>query len=78
MVMRNAGRDPAAVRLDLRVARSFRYSSGGLFVIAGNVANLFNRANFENVNGVVTSPSFGMAKRAGLPRRINVAASFSF
>jgi hypothetical protein len=78
MVMRNAGRDPAAVRLDLRVARSFRYGTGGMFVIAGNVANVFNRANFEGVNGVVTSPSFGVPKRAGSPRRVNLAASFSF
>lgn len=78
MVVRNAGRDPAAMRLDLRVARSFRYRTGGMFVVAGNVENVFNRANFEGVNGVVTSPSFGMAKRAGLPRRVNLAASFSF
>jgi hypothetical protein len=39
---------------------------------------VLNHANFEGVNGVITSPTFGLPKRAGLPRRVNLAASFSF
>jgi hypothetical protein len=75
---RNFGRDPAMLRLDLRVARSFSSPTGASFVVAANVENLLNHANFEGVNGVVTSPSFGQPKRAGTPRRVNLAASFSF
>jgi len=75
---RNSGRDPAMVRFDVRVARAFRYRAAGSFALAVNVENVFNRANFEALNGVVTSPSFGLPKRAGSPRRVNLAASFSF
>ena len=78
IVARNAGREPALLRVDLRVARAFAYRTGASFVVAANFENLFNRANFEGVTGVVTSPMFGQPKRAGQPRRINLAASFSF
>jgi len=77
MITRNAGREPFTGRLDLRVARAFRRSKATL-VLAANVENLLNRANFEGVNGVITSPSFGTANRAGLPRRVYAAAGFSF
>ncbi len=77
IVTRNAGREPAMVRLDLRVSRAFRATAGS-FVVAANVENVFNHANLEGVNGVVTSPSFGLAKRAASPRRVNFAASYSF
>ena len=78
MVTRNAGREPLAVRLDLRVARAFKYSTNGALAVAASVENVSNRPNFEGFNGVVTSSSFGTAKRAGAPRRVNVAAGFSF
>jgi hypothetical protein len=78
MVGRNAGRDPASLRLDMRVSRGFGYTTGASFVVAAGFENLLNRANFEGVNGVITSPSFGVPTRAGAPRRVNLAAGISF
>jgi Carboxypeptidase regulatory-like domain/TonB dependent receptor len=75
---RNAGREPAAVRVDLRVSRAFRYRARASMVFAANVENVLNRANFEGVNGVVTSPVFGMPNRAEAARRVNLFASFNF
>jgi hypothetical protein len=78
MVTRNAGREPFTLRLDVRVSRAFNFSPNAALVLAANVENVLNRANFEAVNGVVTSSSFGSANRAGVPRRLYVAAGFSF
>jgi hypothetical protein len=78
MVTRNAGREPFMLRLDLRVSRMFRISPNAALALAANIENVLNRANFEGVNGVVTSSSFGTANRAGGPRRLYAAAGFSF
>ena len=78
MLTRNAGREPFTLRLDVRVSRAFRLSPNAQLVFAANVENVLNRANFEGVNGVVTSSSFGSANRAGVPRRLYAAAAFSF
>ena len=78
MVTRNAGREPFTLRLDVRVSRAFHFSPNAALVLAANVENVLNRANFEAVNGVVTSSSFGSANRAAVPRRLYVAAGFSF
>jgi hypothetical protein len=78
MVTRNAGREPYTLRLDVRVSRAFRFSANAALILAANVENVLNRANFEGVNGVVTSSSFGIANRAGVPRRLYLAAGFSF
>jgi hypothetical protein len=78
LVGRNAGREPGEVRVDLRLARAFRVAPRATFVIAANVENLFNRANYEGVNGVVASPSFGLPKRAALSRHLNLSANFNF
>ena len=78
LLPRNAGRDPATLRVDLRVARAFHTLAGSSFVLASNIENLLNRANFEGENGVVTSPLFGEPKRAGTPRRVTFSASVSF
>jgi len=78
MVARNAGREPWTARLDVRVLRSFRFSTTGGVTVAANIENVLNRANYEGFNGVVTSSSFDQPKRAGTPRRISLAASVSF
>jgi hypothetical protein len=78
MLQRNAGRDPASVRFDLRASRAFRYRPGGALVVTASVENLLNRANFEGGNGVLTSSSFGDPKRAGSPRRISLSSGLSF
>jgi hypothetical protein len=78
MVTRNAGREPFTLRLDVRISRAFTVSPNASFVVAANVENALNRANFEGLNGVITSPSFGVANRAGVPRRLYLAAGFSF
>jgi hypothetical protein len=77
IVTRNAGREPAAVRLDVRVSRVFRSSATSL-VLAAFIENAFNRAIFEGINGVITAPSFGRPNRAVMPRRVSVTASVSF
>ena len=78
IINRNSGRDPRLIRVDLRLSRSFRYSTGASFVVAAGIQNLLNRANFEGINGVVTSPTFGQPKRAGSPRHVDLSAGFSF
>jgi hypothetical protein len=78
IVGRNSAREPAMLRLDLRVSRAFRHAGAASPVVAANVENLLNRANFEGMNGVVTSPSFGLPKRAGTARRITLSAGVSF
>src|SRR5262249_8239820 len=39
---------------------------------AVNVSNIFNHTNLERINGVLTSPLFGLANSAGQARRIEL------
>jgi hypothetical protein len=66
------------MRVDLRASRAFRYGMGAILVVASSVENLLNRANVENINGVITSASFGRPQRAAAPRRLTFSAGFSF
>jgi len=47
-------------------------------VVGVNATNLFNHTNFENFNGVLTSPMFGRASRALNGRRIDLTVKFNF
>jgi hypothetical protein len=42
MVARNAGREPWTARLDVRVLRSFRFSTTGGVTVAANIENVLN------------------------------------
>jgi Carboxypeptidase regulatory-like domain len=77
IILRNAGREPLQVRVDLNVMKSLRIGTAQLYT-AVDVENLINRANFAGINGVLTSPSFGRPNVALNPRRVSVSCGFSF
>jgi hypothetical protein len=83
---RNAGTLPAQVTVDLRVAR--RWPLGGRTNIETllEVFNLFNRANFTDVNNIfgmgaypaAPSSTFGQFQQTASPRQAQLAVKFSF
>jgi hypothetical protein len=77
IILRNAGREPLQVRVDLNVTKSLPIGTAQLYMSV-DVENLFNRANFAGINGVLTSPSFGRPNVALNPRRASVSGGFSF
>ena len=79
-VARNSGRLPAEATVDVRVSR--RLSIRGVEVEPlVEVFNLFNRANFTEINNVFGTgsfpddpqPTYGQFLRAGPPRQIQLA-----
>ena len=44
----------------------------------GDLFNAFNRVNFHNPNGTITSSSFGTISSAGPPRQVQLGLKFSF
>src|SRR5690606_19261010 len=78
-IPRNYGRDPMELRMDLHVQKAFRIGPGATRTRLGaDVVNLLNNANRRNTNGVLTSPSFGTARRALDARTIELFLGVSF
>ena len=75
IILRNAGREPRQIRVDVNVTQQFE-SVGIYFGV--DVENVFNRANFTGINGVLTSPSFGQPALALNPRRASVFFGFNY
>ena len=85
-ISRNLGSLPAQVAVDLRVSRRMtlrgRLSIDAIF----DVFNLFNRANFTDVNNIFgigayptnPSPTFGQFLQTGPPRQAQLALKVSF
>ncbi len=79
IIPRNLGREPAEVRVDLHVSRAFPVGLGRTRARFGaDFVNLFNRANAYSLNGVLTSPDFGRARRTREPRRVDLTMGVSF
>lgn len=82
---RNIGTNPFNATLDFNLSRTFGFGgkngkSEQKYQLTLNIRanNLLNRANLSDVDGVLTSPSFGSANSAGLARRIEIGARFTF
>ena len=84
-VERNAGRLPTEAAVDLRVSR--RFGKSGLVVEPiFEVFNLFNRANFTDVNNVFGTgaypsaplPTYGQFVRAAAPRQAQLGIRLTF
>jgi hypothetical protein len=86
MIDRNTGRGPSYFALNVGVGKKFvlghsTSSVGGTtpyVIVTASAANVTNRVNYADFNGVVTSPLFGTANRALPPRRIELAARVGF
>ena len=83
---RNAGRLPAQATVDLRVTHRIDLGDALHVDLIFEVFNLFNRANFTDVNNVFGTgtfpqqplPSYGAFTGAGLPRQIQLSGKLSF
>jgi hypothetical protein len=84
-LMRNSGTLPAQVIADVRVSRRFVRSSVNLDAIV-EVFNLFNRANFTDINNIFGTgsypgsplPAYGQFERAAPPRQAQLAVKLGF
>ena len=86
-VARNAGFGPGLARVDLRITKSFKVPrlfyphqehQGQNLEISLDIFNLLNTTNFNNFIGVQTSPFFGRANSAQLPRTIQLSGRYRF
>ena len=85
-INRNAGTLPGQVTVDLRFSR--RLALGGRTSVDAivDVFNLFNRANFTDINNIFgsdayptnPSPTFGQFQQAGPPRQAQLAVKVNF
>lgn len=85
-VPRNAGRMPAQMTADLRTSRRLVLGGRRQVEVLAEVYNLFNRANFTEVNNVFGSgsypnnplPTYGQFQRSGPPRQVQAGLRFEF
>jgi hypothetical protein len=77
IILRNAGREPRQIRLDLNASRQWLVGGTSVY-LAVDVQNVFNRANFAGFNGVLTSPNFDRPNLALNPRRASISFGVSF
>ena len=83
---RNAGRLPSDATMDLRVSRQFRLTGDVTLEPLFEVFNLFDRANFTEVNGVFGTGSYpdnplltyGQFLRAASMRQAQVGLKLRF
>jgi hypothetical protein len=85
-VRRNAGDGPAFTQLDLRLTKAIRTASPfpgekrrrGSMQVVLDAFNLLNKVNYGPYVGAMTSPFFGRAVVAKVPRTFQFAARYSF
>jgi len=85
-VRRNAGHGPAFTQLDLRLTKAIRTASPfpgekqrrGSIQVVLDAFNLLNQVNYGPYVGAMTSPFFGQAVVAKVPRTFQFAARYSF
>jgi hypothetical protein len=91
-VSRNGERFPSWATLDLRVSRSFRTGGRGSVTVAIDAFNVFNRANFTDVNNVFGPGAypgepqvdargrvvFGRFQKTHAPRQVQLGVRLSF
>src|SRR5262249_18595773 len=80
-VGRNTGKGPGLANVDVRLSKRFglrpgeRLPDAEVYVDAFNV---FNHVNFRNFIGTLSSPFFGRANAADLPRHLQLGVRFRF
>jgi hypothetical protein len=85
-VGRNAGTLPAQATVDLRLSRRMAFGRGNRVDLIVDVFNVFNRANFTEVNNIFGTdahptnplPTFGQFQQAGPPRQGQLAVKLNF
>ena len=83
---RNLGTLPSQATMDLRVSRRFRLGGRASVDAIFEVFNLFNRANFTDINNIfgvgayptAPAPTFAQFQQATPPRQIQLAAKVNF
>jgi hypothetical protein len=82
-ITRNTGRGPGLAVVDLRWYREFRLApsrgekSPGA-TVSMDAFNLFNRVNYQNFAGALSSPFYGRAVATQPARRLQLAFRFQF
>src|SRR5439155_26455462 len=80
-VGRNTGRGPGFAGVDVHLAKVFLYrgeTSKANVEISADAFNVFNRVNFTNFVGELTSPFFGRAHGSFPARTIQVQTKIRF
>ncbi len=82
-VSRNAGQGPGYASIDLRWFRRFALrpdpkNEGPALTVAVDAFNVFNRTNFDNYVGALTSPFFGRSVASLPARRLQLSLRFEF
>jgi hypothetical protein len=83
---RNAGLLPAQATVDLRVNKRFAFNDRRSVEVIADVFNLFNRANFTDLNPIFGTgsypaqplPTYGQFQKAAAPRQVQLAARLNF
>jgi hypothetical protein len=80
-VWRNAGRAAAYIDVDLRLSKRWRvtHKEHAHFVeVAWDAFNVFNHVNFQNYDGVISSPTFGQPYTAYPARQLQASVRYHF
>jgi outer membrane receptor protein involved in Fe transport len=82
-VRRNAGQGPGFAGVDLRWYREFRFrptqkEKSPAATLSVDAFNLFNRVNYQNFVGALSSPFYGRALGTQPSRRVQLALRFQF
>lgn len=75
---RNMLRGPGYADVDFGLMKNFSIKERAALQFRAEFFNLFNRPNFGNPSGTLTSRAFGTITSAGSPRIIQFALKFSF
>jgi len=75
---RNSERGDSLLNWNISVAKDIKVTEAMKIQVRGEMFNLFNVANFNEVEGVLSSPNFGRALSAFDPRRAQLAVRFVF
>ncbi len=77
-VTRNSVREEWYFQVDARLNWQFPKRKFGSWALEANIYNIFNKSNRMGYVGVVSSPLFGQATNARVPRRLSLGLSFRF
>ena len=82
-VTRNTGLGPGLAAVDLRWYRDFRFQpalkdKSPALTVSADAFNLFNRVNYQNYVGAMSSPFFGLAVATQPARRLQLGLRLQF
>ena len=77
-VGRNAGEGFDYQSLDLRLSRTFSLGQNFSFEAIVDAFNVFDRANYQVPNNILTSPTFGRPTATNDPRQLQLGLRFFF